>query len=54
MSDCIKTAPATRREVSVMRVKGQVTLGMHRTGEEEKIDLRASKAVCWGSVQDQG
>ena len=53
-SDCIKTAPAARREASVMRVKGHVTSGMQSTGEEEKIDFNVSKAVCWDSVQDQG
>ena len=53
-SDCIKTAPAARREASVMRVKGQVTSGMHSTGDEEKVNFKVSKAVCWGSTQDQG
>ena len=43
-----------RREASVMRVKGQVTSGMHSTGDEEKIDFKVSKADCWGSAQDQG
>ena len=47
-------APAARREALVMREKGQETSGMLRTGVEEKIALKASKAVCWGSVQDQG
>ena len=52
--DCIKTAPAARREASVMREKGRETSGIHRTGAEEKIIFRVSKAFCWGSVQDQG
>ena len=37
-----------------MRVKGQVTLGIHSTGEEEKIFFKVSKAVCWESPQVQG
>ena len=53
-SDCIKMAPAARREASVMRVKGRVTSGMHKTGEEEKINFNVLKAVCWSSIQDQG
>ena len=51
---CIKTAPAVRREVSVMSEKGCETSGMQRTGADEKMVHRESKAFCWGSVQDQG
>ena len=54
MSGCIKTAPAVRREASVMSKKGRETSGMQRTGVDEKIVCRESKAFCWGAVQDQG
>ena len=54
MSGYIKTAPAARREVSVMSEKGQEISGMQRTGTDEKMVCRESKAFCWGAVQDQG
>ena len=54
MSGCSKTAPATRREASVMSEKGHEMSGMQRTGADEKIVCRELKAFCWGSVQDQG
>ena len=54
MSGCIKTAPAARREASVMSEKGHETSGMQRTGADEKMVHRESKAFCWGTVQDQG
>ena len=54
MSGCIKTAPATRREASVMSEKGHETSGMQRTGVDEKMVHRELKAFCRGSVQDQG
>ena len=37
-----------------MSEKGQETSGMQRTGADEKMVHRESKAFCWGSVQDQG
>ena len=30
------------------------TSGMQRTGVDKKMVHRELKAVCWGSVQDQG
>ena len=54
MSGFIKTVPAVRREASVMSKKGHKTSGMQRTGVDEKMVSRESKAFCWGSVQDQG
>ena len=54
MPVCIKTAPAARREVSVMSEKGHETSGMHRTGVDEKMVYRELKAFCWGLAQDQG
>ena len=53
-SVCMSTAPVARREASVMTVKGQVTLGMRRTGAEEDICLSVSKAFCCSLVQTQG
>ena len=54
LSACMSTAPAASREASVMIEKGQVTSRIHRTGVEEKIHLRFSKASCWSQVQIQG
>ena len=54
VSGCIKTAPAVRREASIMSEKGHETSGIQRTGVDEKMVRRESKAFCWGSVQDQG
>ena len=42
------------REASVMMEKGRKTLGIWRTGAEEKICLSSSKALCWRGVQFQG
>ena len=53
-SVCISTAPAVRREVSVITVKGWVTLGIKRTGVEENICLSMSKVFCCSLVQIQG
>ena len=53
-SSCIRTIPAARRETSVIRKKGQETSGIQRTGAEEKMECRESKAFCWELVQDQG
>ena len=49
-SACISTAPAANREASVMMEKGRVTSGIRRTGAEEKMCLRHSKAFCWSWV----
>ena len=46
LSACISTALAASREASVMTEKGQVTSGIHRTGADEEICLRCSKACC--------
>ena len=46
-STCMSTAPAASKEALVMMEKGQVTSGICRTGAEEKIHLRCSKASCW-------
>ena len=46
MSDCIRTAPAARRDASVMSKKGCKTSGMQRTGVDEKIVCKESKAFC--------
>ena len=54
MSDCIRTVPAARREASVMSEKGHETSGMQRTGADEKMACKELKALCCGSVQDQG
>ena len=45
-STCMSTALAASREALVMIEKGQVMSGIHRTGTEEKIHLRCSKASC--------
>ena len=50
----MSTAPAVRREVSVITVKEQVTLGIRRTGAEENICLSVSKAFCCSLTQIQG
>ena len=50
----MSTAPAVRREVSVITVKEQVTLGIRRTGAEENICLSVSKAFCCSLIQIQG
>ena len=46
LSACMSTTPAANREASVMMEKGQVMSGIRRTGAEEKICLRCSKAFC--------
>ena len=46
MSGCIKAAPTTRRKASVMSEKGQETSRIQRTGAEEKMEHRESKAFC--------
>ena len=53
-SVCMSTAPAANKEASVMMENGQVTSGICRTGAEEKMCLRCSKACCWSWVQIQG
>ena len=53
-SVCMSTAPAVRREASVMTVKGWVILGIRRTGVEENICLSVSKVFCCSLVQTQG
>ena len=53
-SACMSTASAANKEVSVMMENGQVTSGIRRTGAEEKMCLRRSKARCWSWVQTQG
>ena len=53
-SVCISTAPAVRREASVIMVKGWVTSGIRRTGAEENICYRVSKVFCCSLVQTQG
>ena len=53
-SSCIRTAPATRREASVMSEKGWETSGIQRMGVDKKMVHKESKAFCWGSAQDQG
>ena len=53
-SNCMSMAPAASREASVMMEKGWVTSGICRTGVEEKMCLRHSKAHCWSLVQTQG
>ena len=53
-SACMSTTPAAIKEALVMMEKGQVTSGIRRTGVEEKICLRCSKACCWSWVQIQG
>ena len=53
-SACMSTAPAANKEVSVMMENGRVTSGIYRTGAEEKMCLRCSKAHCWSWVQTQG
>ena len=50
----MSTAPAARREVSVIIVKGRVTSGIRRTRVEENICLSMSKALCCSLVQIQG
>ena len=45
-SGCIRTALAARREASVMSEKGHETSGMQRTGVDEKMAHRESKAFC--------
>ena len=45
-SICISTAPVASREASVMMEKGQVMLGIQKTGVDEKIYLRRSNACC--------
>ena len=52
-SGCIRMAPATRREASVMSEKGQETSGIQRMGADEKMACKELKAFCWGSAQDQ-
>ena len=47
-------ALAARREALVMTVKGQVTLGIRRTGAEENICLSVSKVFCCSLIQIQG
>ena len=54
LSLCMSTAPAASREVLVMMEKGCVTSGIRRTGVDEKICLRCSKARCWSWVHAQG
>ena len=54
VSGCMRTAPAVRREASIMSEKGCKTSGIQRTGVDEKRSWRESKAFCWDSVQDQG
>ena len=46
-SACMSTTLVANKEASVMTEKGQVTSGIHRTGVDEKICLRCSKAHCW-------
>ena len=46
-SACMSTAPAANKKASVMMEKGWVTSGILRTGVEEKMHLRRSKAHCW-------
>ena len=53
-SACISTAPAARREASVITVKGWVTSGIRRMGAEENICLSVSKGFCCSLVQIQG
>ena len=36
-----------KREASVITKKGHKTLGIWRTGVEEKICLSSLKALCW-------
>ena len=43
---CIRTAPAARRDASVMRENGLETSGMEKTGAEKKSCLRISNAHC--------
>ena len=50
----MSTAPAARREVSVIMVKEWVTLGIRMTGAEENICLSVSKAFCCSLIQTQG
>ena len=47
-------APAVRREVLVMTVKGWEMSGIRRTGAEENICLSVSKVFCCSLVQIQG
>ena len=41
------------KEAPVMMEKGHETLGIWRTGAEEKICLSLSNAPCWRGVQFQ-
>ena len=54
LSACMRTAPAANREALVIIEKGWIISGICRTGVEEKICLRHSKASCWSQVQIQG
>ena len=51
---CMSMAPAVRREVSVMTVKGWEMSGIRRTGAEENICLSILKVFCCSLVQIQG
>ena len=51
---CMSTPPTASEEASVMMEKGCVTLGILRTGVEEKICLSYSKAFCCNDIQFQG
>ena len=50
----MSTAPAVRREASVITVKGWETSGIRRTGAEENICLSVSKVFCCSLIQIQG
>ena len=52
-SACMSIAPAANKEASVIMENGWVTSGICRTGVEEKMCLRHSKACCWSWVQTQ-
>ena len=54
MSGCIKTVPAVRREASVMSEKGCETSGMQRTGVDEKMVCRESKAFVGVQSRTKG
>ena len=54
MSPCRRMASAVNKEASVMIENGWVTLGMDKTGPEEKAVLRVSNARCWRLVQAHG
>ena len=53
-SVCMSIAPVANKEASVIMENGRVTSGICRTGVEEKMCLRRSKAHCWSWVQAQG